>query len=260
METKKRIIICGYPKSGNTWLTRLTADVVGCPVTGFWGEPKNEEIAIEGESRISDFECYKAHHSYDKLLDSFKEFGNGTEKVLYIIRDPRDVIVSALHYFSKPHTHPLLFRLMKFLRLSEYYHSRFRLTKKRVDLMTDYLLKGTRELPWMNIPWGEHLEGYNQPGVLFIRYEDLLKKPLNEMKKVLNFLDLDRVEASILKSIDNQSFEKKKRAFILRDDRRRSTFMRRGRSGEWNHYLDTDQNEKIVAHLKNVLIRLGYES
>ncbi|MCC5908067.1 MAG: sulfotransferase domain-containing protein [Balneolaceae bacterium] len=26
MGTKNRIIICGFPKSGTTWLTRLTAD------------------------------------------------------------------------------------------------------------------------------------------------------------------------------------------------------------------------------------------
>lgn len=33
----KRIIVTGYPKSGNEWVSRLIAAVVGCPVSGFLG-------------------------------------------------------------------------------------------------------------------------------------------------------------------------------------------------------------------------------
>ena len=46
----KNIIVAGYPKSGCTWATRLLAELVGCPVAGFWNSDK-DEIAIEGEER-----------------------------------------------------------------------------------------------------------------------------------------------------------------------------------------------------------------
>ena len=48
----KNIIVVGYPKSGCTWATRLVAELVGCPVGGFWQSDK-KEIAVEGER--SDF-------------------------------------------------------------------------------------------------------------------------------------------------------------------------------------------------------------
>ena len=56
---KKKVVVVGYPKSGCTWLVRLVAELIQCPVTGFWGEPDNPEIAIEGTERKSDFEFSK---------------------------------------------------------------------------------------------------------------------------------------------------------------------------------------------------------
>ena len=52
MIIKNNIVIAGYPKSGNTWLTRLVAEVLKCPVVGFLEQPQNNEIAIEGSAGI----------------------------------------------------------------------------------------------------------------------------------------------------------------------------------------------------------------
>ncbi|HLC16083.1 MAG TPA: hypothetical protein VJL89_07640 [Thermodesulfovibrionia bacterium] len=51
----KTIFVVGYPKSGCTsfslWLTSLVAELLECPVKGFWEEQKDNEIAIEGQER-----------------------------------------------------------------------------------------------------------------------------------------------------------------------------------------------------------------
>lgn len=56
----RTVIVSGYPKSGNTWTTRLVAEAIGCPVKGFWGSDHNE-IAIEGAERDSEFLVYMSH-------------------------------------------------------------------------------------------------------------------------------------------------------------------------------------------------------
>ena len=78
----------GYPKSGNTWVTRLIAELVGCPVAGLWHSSKIE-IAREGQHRVSDFQCFKSHHQLHELhtdKDSDEHY------IVYVIRDPREAV------------------------------------------------------------------------------------------------------------------------------------------------------------------------
>src|SRR5258708_15888610 len=114
----KKIIVVGYPKSGCTWATRLVAELVGCPVGGFWQSRKNE-IAIEGEARISDFRCYKSHH---QLADLGVRPNDPETWIIYVLRDPRDIALSAANYFQfdrfprPPPPFPTFPRAAKFYR------------------------------------------------------------------------------------------------------------------------------------------------
>ena len=67
---KTRIIVCGYPKSGNTWLTRLVAEIIMSPVVGFWMYPLHNEVAIEGLDRKSDYMCFKAHQCITETMST----------------------------------------------------------------------------------------------------------------------------------------------------------------------------------------------
>jgi hypothetical protein len=55
----------------------------------------SQDVSIEGESRVSEYECYKAHHSFKQLFNTFQKKGNGGEKVICLVRDPGDVLMSA---------------------------------------------------------------------------------------------------------------------------------------------------------------------
>lgn len=52
-QATQEVLVVGYPKSGNTWLTRLVAELISCPVKRFFGQPGNPEIAIEGSNHQS---------------------------------------------------------------------------------------------------------------------------------------------------------------------------------------------------------------
>lgn len=53
----ERIIIVGYPKSGNTWLTRLVAQICNSPVAGFLDANHVivNDFVIEGEEKPKSF-------------------------------------------------------------------------------------------------------------------------------------------------------------------------------------------------------------
>lgn len=89
------IIIVGYPNSGNTWVTRLVAELVGCPVVGFLGSDHNE-IAIEGLQRKLPFQCFKSHHQLHELRD----IKTNTKIIIYVVREPRDICISGSKYFD----------------------------------------------------------------------------------------------------------------------------------------------------------------
>ena len=258
---KKRIIICGYPKSGNTWLTRLIAELVDCPVTGFWAEPFNKDIAIEGKERISDYECFKSHHSIDQLQETLDIYGNGTEKVIYIYRDPRDVVVSSSKFFGIPPRfkilHQFLSNVPTGLRL---YYSLFNEEEYKISKMVDAILYGGEEYPkWLRIPWQEHVQSYIDSSVLTVRYEDLLNDCVSCAYAILNHLDFQTNETKVFEAVKNQSFNKKKETFVENNELSKAAFLRKGMSGEWKKKLSNSQAVLFQNQIGAFLNSLGYK-
>lgn len=89
------IVVIGYSKSGNTWICRLVAELVGCSAVGF-RRSGHSEIAREGLNRKSRFRCWKAHHTLTELhIDEISP----QARLVYVLRDPRDSSVSGAYYF-----------------------------------------------------------------------------------------------------------------------------------------------------------------
>ena len=98
LSLEKRILVVGYPKSGNTWLTKLVAALVDCPSKGYLEQDERIEISQEGLNRNSNYECWKSHH----MLHELQETISCNDKIIYIVRDPRDLAISATHYLKSP--------------------------------------------------------------------------------------------------------------------------------------------------------------
>lgn len=256
----KNIIIVGYPKSGNTWLTRLTAELVGCPVVGFWKEPLNDDVAREGHDRISNFRCFKAHHQLHQLST---DDDSDINHIIYMIRDPRDVAISAAHFFKFKMKNLVERTFTKVSMGKTLYDSliyKMLFPKRyRIAKMVRTVLCGDRQFPWCAVPWKDHYKPYLDKGVLFVRYEDLLDAPEIECGKILSYLNLNRNTEYVLNAIENQSFDKKKIEFKKSGDERKANFMRVGRSGQWKRVLSKRQKDVFVRSLSRELEFFSYE-
>jgi len=254
---KKNIIITGYPKSGNTWLTRLTAEIVGCPVEGFWGEPEGIEIAVEGEGRISPFRCYKGHHQIHEL-DTHSE--KSYTSVIYIVRDPRDVVVSGSRYFYPPRF-GLIGRAARSLSwVGNAYKNVFNTRNYRIDRMKEAVLKGDRGVNhWCRVSWDAHVAGYLHSNHHVVTYEDLLDDPIQVCKGIVGHLGLDRSEERLEECVRQQSMEAKKKKFIERGEEEKAQFMKSGTHGQWRSVLSQSDVSSIEQEFGCLLNFLGYE-
>jgi len=253
----KDLIIVGYPKSGVTWLTRLIARIIDCPVAGFHNQPDNNEIAMEGKERRSVYRCYKAHQEFKNL--GF-DINDENKKVIYIIRDPRDIAVSGANqlkfyradiFNSLLNIHPKIKSVLYHLTTTK---------AQKLDHMINLIFHGNPNIPWCWIPWAQHYRPYYQEGILFVRYEDLLDDTYKECRRILKYLGINSENEKVIRGIKEESFDVKKQYFIQLSDTRRARHMRVGKMGAWREELSHRNNQLFIENLGESLKRFSYKA
>jgi len=256
---QETVYVVGYPKSGCTWLTRLVAELLGCPVGGFLGQT-GDDMAAEGHDRVSPYRVLRAHHQWADLAPHLPP----TSKVIYVVRDPRDATISGAHYFKFERSR-VLGKMFGHLLLSRQRY--FRLIYPRlspesycIERMSHAVLFGdSRVSPWVSLPWRDHVMAYRRPEVLMVRYEDLLASAESQCRRILQHVGLTRDADFIAEAVERQSFKNKKRAFAEQGDTRREQFMRVGKSGQWKEKFTAAQLALYDELLGDVLTILNYE-
>lgn len=246
----KPILVVGYPKSGCTWATRLVAQLVGCPVGGFWQSDKNE-IAVEGAGRLSNFRVYKSHHQLSELGLSPNE---SERRIIYILRDPRDIAISGASHFQFERFPRLSAFFRRLPRGEKFYrHTLYPLLVRqnfRLEEMTRALLEGAPEVHnWCRVSWLAHWRPYAEAGVPVVRYEDLLAQPETEATRILQQLGVERSPEEIAAAIEDQSFARKKATLQASGETGRAKFLRVGKSGQWREKLPPHLQERFAREL-----------
>jgi Sulfotransferase domain len=235
------VFITSYPRSGNTWFRFLVANLKTGGMAGF----SNLESLVPDVYQNSDAVLRRAPRP--RILKSHEAFDGRYPRVIYLIRDPRDVAVSYYHFLIK-------WRLIDDGYSIERYVSRF--------------VAG--DVPFGS--WGDHAESWmslrpaGMPFVL-IRYEDLLADPVRELVRGAELLGVDRGAAALferavaLSSADRMR-ELEKREFrqwaTTRHSRDDKEFVRGARHGTWLKELPADEAERIAERWQPLMRGFGY--
>jgi hypothetical protein len=238
------VFLTSYPRSGNTWTRFLVGNLVY----------QNEPVTFLTVERLVP-DMYKSsdrvlrHLPRPRILKSHECFDPRYRKVIYIVRDPRDVAVSN-------------------------YHWELKLRSVRDGFPIEHFVPRWMEPQfWPRIgSWGDHVTSWlstrqGKKGFLLLRYEDLKKDPQSALAQVAEFLgiepSLDRLNRAVeLSSADNmRKMEKQESAqwvatTLTRQDK---PFVRNATSGGWKAVLPEQTVAYIEKHWGHLMRNLGYE-
>lgn len=243
------VLIASYPKAGSTWSSTvvqyLLADGAEQKSIGLHTNPFLENrdkstgvTALDILDKQPSQRLYKSH-LHTKYLQNI--LNNEKAKTFVIMRNPKDVIVSYYHLYRN--------NMYRF----EGDFSDFMELVKRNDVVYGNMFE------WCKGWWPVR----QQPNVMWIMYEDMLKDPFSTIKDMGIFLgkDLsDDVINNIVKATSFKSMSKTATFDQSYSDSKRlaETFFRKGEVGDWVNWLDQGQSEWVDEKCKD-LLAMGLE-
>ena len=243
-------LLVSYPKSGNTWVQWiiyfLFNDTEG-PVTHPLGQfnPDNPVMRIVESYYTTNAELTRIRTGHqDHVIKSHSVFMTkfARAKVLYIVRDPRDVALSYFSYATK-----LLGRDMGFGEfLAKFLHG---------------------EIQPRFGSWGEHVGSWlgamkgDSEHFLAVRYEDLIDAPLDAVRGMCRFFSWNMGDEAIETAIRRADFSAlREREIKTRgiDAEGAALFFRKGKKDQWRSELGADDREAIERHFASQMRAAGY--
>ncbi len=272
----KNIFLASYPKSGNTWLRSIIGnfynfdkefslnDLKSIPLLSIkkhFNEFQNKVYITNNELHFdwvsqNIIKCQKILNNKLNHLNIFKthsvrhkNFTNETVNAgfIYIVRDPRDIIVSLKNFSGK--------EIDK--TIDEFLFSRSLMitTNGAQELLSTWELNVQS---WLN---------YNSVPRLIIKYEDLKLNPKEIILNIKQFLNkihrlnINLRDQDIDKIIENTNFNNLKK---LEDKNGfdeatiHSNFFRSGTSNQWKDILSSTQVKLIEKNLKSLMSYFNY--
>ena len=237
------VFIVSYPKSGNTWTRFLVANLAYPHEQVNFANinrliPDPEALSKREMTRLPRPRYIKSHQYFDPRY----------QKIVCVVRDPRDVALSQYHFHRKR-------RLVEDGAPVEQFITRF-------------VAGGTS--PYAS--WGENVGGWlatrhGRPGFLLLRYEDMMAHPTQELAKLAFFLgieaDVPQLEQVVARSSADQMRKLEQQQAHLwsstRNTRQDVPFVRVAKAGGWKSGLSDASVAEIEGAWGHLMQFLGYD-
>ena len=265
------IFLVSFPKSGNTWTRFLLGNLMN---------PDNPVGFAAIESVVPDIAAFPRADfrklKRPRLIKSHDCFDPRYRRVIYIIRDPRDVAVSLYFYAKKVKNIDDSFSMEAFV--------------------TRMLVPGRS----YNGTWGEHAGSWlvnaaniadfspngngagahasatqtEPPGArghgrefLLVRYEDLLADAHAGLRGIAEFLGLEATPERIQTAVERSSADSMRKLEsaqnlqwkTTRETRKDIPFVREAKSGQWRTSLSANSVAEIESAWGHLMRLAGYE-
>jgi hypothetical protein len=232
------IFIVGYPKSGNTWVQNLVSGIVYGADPELTPDSVIQELVpdVHAKQYYKRFATPTYFKSHDLPAPEHK-------RVVYLLRDGRDAMVSFLHYI-RVCRHPNL----EFL---EFVHN-----------VNKWSGQGK---------WSEHVEKWlsnpYQSLMMTIRYEDLLGDTVRELRRFCEFLGIRRAQGHLETVAAKASFAKMRQKEVNQAGWSNGShaswpkdqfFIRRGKSGSYKDEMPSDVLDAFLQDAGSTLSKCGY--
>lgn len=232
----KIIVVTGFPKSGTTWACQLLSDAGGLYFNNKPYFPRLTNVVVH------------CHRSTTFLL---KFFGK-KKSIVYVVRDPRDVLISAYHSIMSsakrvdsiddlPNAIARLYREM--LEIED--------EKKRLHYFCTLAVK---QYPGSPLNWSDHIQDAINNEAILVKYEDLKDKPRVVLERLFQELNIDAV-CNIEAVISKYEFKKMK---LENKSRGEAGYYRNGDKGGYINEMSLETIEFVNEVFSSQMQEIGY--
>jgi hypothetical protein len=217
-----KIVVFGFPKSGNNWLKALLSDYFGVPGINIFNQRDARGVGL-------------THIPFSSEIEMRSDFIHGA----LIVRDLRDVVASYYHYTNTPRYRNAR-RDYQYGDAEAFYYDFF------LSIM----------VPQYQV--NNFAQDYARLGIPVIRYERLWDQPLDEMRKLILRWGLPFEGDRMQKVIEMNALENLKvsgKTFEIHID---ASHFRKGGYGNYEEDLPAKIVADINERFRDVQKRWGY--
>jgi hypothetical protein len=239
--------VVSYPRSGNTWTRFLIANLL---------HPQEPATFANIERLVPDAALQTSRYMRKipspRTIKSHTYFEPRYPWVIYIVRDPRDVVLSEYDLSRK-------FRRIE----DDYPLERF---------IGNFVTASGPLISGGFGTWGENVASWAlargaRPGFLLLRYEDMKAQPERELTRIAEFMGVEASPELLQTTLERSSADKMRalektqgKDWVSTKNKRDDIpFVRTAVAGAWKNKLRPEQVAEIEAAWGNIMAQLGYE-
>lgn len=223
-------VVAEYPRSGGTWVSQMLSEYLDVPF------PRN---------RFPRFRT-SIMHGHFRYFPTMRN-------VFVVLRDGRDVMVS-YYYFSLFELELNNLGLVKIMRKElcfDDYHD----IRRNLPRFIEYVFVKKR---YPGFAWNEFVDSWIDRDVAFIKYENLLQQPVEELSKAINKVcgitpDIEKLHEVVGKYAFRNLAQRNPGEENIK------SFLRKGVAGDWKKHFSSEARKAFNEFGGRELIRLGYE-